>query len=426
MITFREMKEQYDKYNCFQDYVTIEHAKNIQLIPDSLARYIPNKCECGSENIITFNLKSAMCCDPKCPIKIPLRLHSLFTRFSCTGIGEATCIAAYNQIQKFNKWLLDNGKESILKTNSYVEILNLKRSEFPFEFSMSAAGSNFIDYCEYIRNKNLTFAEMIGKLGIPAIESNDQKLFRGINTFEQLRQAILADGSVANFCENRGVHDKSVWFWLFNSLEDIFVAYQIFCKNVRIPGLTEMKLCITGRLSKVGYSITKSNYALLCNKYSMTKKPTEILIEILKENEKEVDITVIKSLLEKWGFTCDLEDRQYTNIELCDILAEYEKSDSSIQLLEHKVTAAKNTAPYIIADYESTTDKYRTGLARGEEMGVDGKMHKVLIDSVQYLDLVKEMVNTWNSQMKQEILQLIYPESQMTCLNPQAKEMTLF
>ena len=53
------------------------------------------------------------------------------------------------------------------------------------------------------------------------------------------------------------------------------------------------------------------------------------------------------------------------------------------------MTSAKQSVPYIVADYSSGTDKYNVGKARG-----------VLITSTELLDKIKEVVSDYEREKK--------------------------
>lgn len=75
-MTFSEMRRVYDKFHAFDNYITVESAKTLGIIPEGWHSYFPDRCKCGSENIVTMSLSSIMCTDPRCPCKQALSVHS--------------------------------------------------------------------------------------------------------------------------------------------------------------------------------------------------------------------------------------------------------------------------------------------------------------------------------------------------------------
>ena len=45
-MTFQEMRDQYDHYNAFVDFITVKRAKYIRVIPEGYEDIFPEKCEC--------------------------------------------------------------------------------------------------------------------------------------------------------------------------------------------------------------------------------------------------------------------------------------------------------------------------------------------------------------------------------------------
>ena len=94
------------------------------------------------------------------------------------------------------------------------------------------------------------------------------------------------------------------------------------------------------------------------------------------------------------------------------ILGDYENyleklkefSEFARPLLEVQLTQAKMTAPYIIGDTPSSSDKYLTGLQRGIEIDFDGSERKVLITSAEYVARIKEMVDKWNQEIYKKLI----------------------
>ena len=55
-MTFSEMRHMYDKFHAFDNYITVESAKTLGIIPEGWHSYFPDRCKCGSENIVTMSL----------------------------------------------------------------------------------------------------------------------------------------------------------------------------------------------------------------------------------------------------------------------------------------------------------------------------------------------------------------------------------
>lgn len=292
-----------DNYHAFDDFITVEQAKYTGLIPedyvgepDSDEDIFPNRCKCGSENIINYGLTRAMCCDPRCKYKLGLALAELFARFSIKGIGEATCTQ------------MVSGVYDKLKFKSHLEILNLSYNDYPSFMWGTVKASEFFNACQQIKKRSLTFAGLIGMIGIPQFNTGTAKLFSGVNSSKELINLMKNEGGISNYCANRGVYDSMKVFWLYNSIVDIMLAEQIFRASLRTEGYLKIKICITGSLSIDGKRVTRNDFVDICNETG------------------RVD---------------------------------------GIQYIEVFNTSAKESCNYVVADYESSSAKYLAGKQRG-------------------------------------------------------------
>ena len=414
---FTEMREQFDKYNAFQNFLTVKQAKVLGLIPEDFAEYFPDYCECGSENIITTDLTIIECCDPRCPLKQPFGLANMFSRFSCKGIGEAVCKKAYDCIMKRNETLVQEGKEPLLVTDSYVEILTVPESAYPFEFLNSADGHSFLHYCNLIKQTEMTFPEMVSKLGLPEFDSISFTMFDKINSFDELRDTIMQEGGISSFCNNRHFYDPMKKFWLYISLKDIYVA-SCFFQRIRSMGVTTQQICITGSLNYEGHRITKKDFISVCNRMGVVNSNSNLLAQIITDKGEEwyrQYQTGIAAYCNQLGITGIPE----TYSELIDFLREF--SDCVHPLLEVQMTQAKESVPYIVADSPSNSAKYLAGVRRGVEQDSDGRKRKVLVTSSEYLSIIKEMIGKWERNIQESMIQQIenqtmtYSPKQMTC-----------
>ena len=267
-------------YGAFDNFVTVREAKEIGLIP---ARYVdadfpedgifPDKCVCGSENIITRDLKRAACCNPRCKVKLGFALSELFSRFGTKGIGDQTCIQ------------MINGVYSRLRYKSHIEVLALRYEDYPQSLYGTVAGQTMFHTCSRIRTQQMTFSGMISMLGLPELSTSTGVMFRGINNASQLIERIKECGGVASFCSRRGIYDSEKLFWLYNSLTDILLAEKIF-SNLRKEGIRRIKICITGMVCVDGVHLTRTAFLNYCNSIARYDNGVQIL-EIENTSAKE-------------------------------------------------------------------------------------------------------------------------------------------
>lgn len=406
-MTFREMRTQYDSYNAFSNYITINHAKFVGRIPKDYFNYFEDYCDCGSERIITTNLRTMQCADPRCPIKQALALSKLFSNFECKGVGDAICKRAYTEVEQANKRRVAAGEEPLLKTKSYLEILILDSSVYSVDFIDSAAGETFLAYVNWIKTKKLTFPQMINMLGLPEFETSAIKLFDGINTFAELRNQILQAGGISNFCEQRGFHDAMKKYWLYVSLEDIYLASLIFAQSIRPVGLLDEQICITGSIKPGGERMTKKAFIEYCNMCAHTKPILGIILEVLQDNYESLVREDVDRLCDFLKIENSLNKDIVTVEEIKTVLTENQQLNNTIQLFEIRLSTAKMSAVHIIADTDSMSDKYKAGLERGIEKDENGNDVKVLISSDEYLAEIERRKSEWTNNYKMEILSLL-------------------
>lgn len=254
-----EFSEVYNRYHTFDNFVTIEEAKATGIIPasyinakDPAGGIFPNRCKCGSQNIISRNLKRAMCCNPKCKIKMGLALAELFARLGVKGLGEATCI-------KFISLVYDK-----LQYASHLEVFLMKYDDYPPQFKWTVIGEKMYIECQKARKTPMTFSGMVTMLGLPEFGNGAADLFYGFHSFEEFFATIKKFNGIQNYCSSRGVYDKDKLFWLYCSMTDIMVADHVFY-NIRREGLRKIKVCITGILTIRNVRVSRKEYVDACN-----------------------------------------------------------------------------------------------------------------------------------------------------------------
>ena len=335
-MTLDELKREHDRYYAFSYFMTVEEAKRFGTIPKEYWDYFPNKCECGSENILTGSLQQPQCCNPKCFIKQGYALSELLTRFKCKGLGPARCIEIVKTLAPQFKY------------NSYIEILDMRQEDFPPALAQKAYSIDLLRAIGKIRSEKITFPTLISNLAIPTLGDKTLKLLQGINNFEEFAAYVKASGSLQAFCDSRGIHDPMVFFWIQQSIVDIWLADLVMQKSVRAEGKIKIEICITGFLRMNGTRITKDEFVKLCNKVSVTEDGT--------------------------------------------------------QLFEVVQNTAKVGAVHIIADAPSNSAKYLAGLKRGEEVDIDGVKRSVLMSSSEFINYLEELKKKWK-QKQDEINQ---------------------
>lgn len=310
IISFEDVKKK-DSFGALDNYISIKEAKDSQLIPSGYHELFKNNCECGSENIISTNLKNMKCCNPRCIIKEGYMLSEMLRRFGIKNWGPSICIDIMN-------YLIVN---NISNTHIVFFALDEYTQNKLFTDNKKIEYKNIINY---IFSKQYTISELISNLGLPNLDKDSEKIFGSYQSASDITKEIETNG-IEPFLAEKGVQNKSTAFYINEFIKDISYAEYLFKNNIRTQGIIKIELVITGILYPYGNKVTKQEYIEMLNNASIT--------------------------------------------------------ENGVKLYEFIMTNKKQSAPYVIADYVSNTEKYRAGRERG-----------VLCTSTELLDKVKEVV----------------------------------
>ena len=368
---FKEFREKYDKFGAYTSWSSVHDAKFLGWIPEAWHDVFSDTCECGSENIISSDLKRWTCCDPYCPIKESYKLAEMFSRAGVLGLGFAKCNTIYHELLDKDKWLKEQGKEGFFQMHVFTEVLLIPWDKYPTAVQETVAGIDFFNACFAIRTKRMTFAQMVGILGLKGLGSNSDRLLSGINSFTELRDAINADGGIFNFCAKHGVSSLETVFNFSTALREIAVA-DLACQDFRRQeGMLRLNVCMTGRVAVDGVKMTKEEFVNRCN-------------------------------------------------DLCI-------DDNGVQLLELKNSSGPVTVPFVLYTNASSDHKFNVGSSRGiitDEFGT----HSVLMTETDFYNWLKGAILEWNTNLKegkqQDWLQILSEElkkTSSTMMNSQEK-----
>lgn len=325
---FEELLEM-ETYGAFDDYVTVNEAKSSGLIPEDYNNIFKDKCNCGSDMIINSNLAQLQCCDPRCYIKLGHMLSELFSRFGCKNLGPATCLSIMysyrNELEKF----------------SHIEIIGLENVPYCLP---DGKVNDYITAIQLIHSKRFTLSELVGKLGIPELESSTNKIFEGFSTIGELCEDFQSNGgagAIPGFLMQRGIQDKKVWFYMRTFFWDIVKACVVLSDVLRPLAYKEVEIVITGNVSPYGYKSTKSEFIEMLNTEGTLPNGQRL-----------------------FGF----------------------KSSSAIMSVD-----------IVVADYPSGNRKYTKAKEREEVEG------KVIYTSTELLEYIKEQVKPYINSVKEDI-----------------------
>lgn len=353
-----EFRQKRAKYGAVGDWISVKDAKDCGLIPEAFHNIFKDTCECGSDFIITPNLKTEMCCDPRCFIKTSYQLAEMFSRSGVDGLGYSSCNTVYRALLNHDKALKERGEEGLFRFHTYTEVLLVPWDKYPMSIKSTVVGSEFYSACLRVRSQPVTFPQLVSKLGLASIGSNANKIFDGVNSFAEWKHAVETAGGIAQFCYRQGVYAPDVILSVVNSIEDIAIAEHACA--LRQSGLLQFKVCITGAVRVNGVSYTKAKFIEACN-------------------------------------------------DLC-------VDSEGTRLLELSNMSGAATPPFVLYSAQSGSAKYNTGASRGKITDEFGT-HDVLMTTTDFYNWLKASIDTWNKNIREEHseewLQIMSKELQM-------------
>lgn len=349
---FADFMLNHDKYHAYWTWSTFATAKKEGKIPAKYNDYFPDLCECGSENIISPNLKRCMCCNPRCYIKEACKLSEMMERFGFKGFGESTCATVLHSLRSENaariKAINDNPNctiKPLFTYDSYVEVIAINYNDYPYSLKRLAVGYDFACACQKMFSMSITFPQLVRNLGITSLDRKALNLFSSINSFDECIQCIEDAGGLRAFCSARGVQDTELISALYNAMFDIGIADTILRNSIRKEGIKNVDICITGHTIVNGSRYTKDKFIHLLN-------------------------------------------------TLCI-------DSAGVQLYEFRLSTAMHSVPFIVYSATSSSAKFVAGKQRGTIVDQFGS-HPVLIRAEDLCTLLKNVMSTWNTQLINE------------------------
>lgn len=340
-MNFAEFREKHDHYDAYASWLSVKSAKEKNIIPIAYHKYFPDRCDCGSENMITNNLKRITCCDPKCYHKEACQMSEFMRRSGIERFGVATCEHVLSLFRHYDEKQVKAGKTSLFETKSFLDIFAVPEENWPFDVT-SALCRDFAAAIDTLMHDSITFPGLISRLGVESLGSNALNVFDGISNSKELLQEIDRCGGVRLYCFSRGVYAPEVINNIYESLIDIANAEFLFKSSLRMQGLITVDICVTGSSSLYGESLTKAQLVDALNNASVGKL-----------------------------------GHQYYEFHLCTAL---------------------QSASFILYTTPSNSAKFRAGQARGEITDEFGT-HPVLMQVDDFYDLLKERMQSLDKEV---------------------------
>lgn len=269
-------------------------------------------------------------------------MAEFMSRSNIERLGEASCLRIISLFRSYDERLKSAGKESIFPTGSFLDIFEVPYENWPLEAG-SALERDFAIAVETLKNGDVTFPELISRLGIESLGSNSLKLFDGLSCAKDLANAIDKEGGVRYFCYSRGVYAPDIINNVYESLIDIANAERLFHHSLRRQGVVTLDICVTGSSILKGVSLTKSQLVSVLNKASI--------------------------------------------------------GETGIQYFEFRLCTALQSAPFILYTNPSSSAKFRAGAARGDIADEFGE-HPVLMQIDDFFDLLQKHVTEIDKEVQ--------------------------
>jgi hypothetical protein len=178
-----------------------------------------------------------------------------------------------------------------------------------------------VDAVQMLRGKSFTFPKVAEMTCIPGF-GKDVTFFENFSSMQNFAETLSEYKSVRVLLALGGILDLSKVFNLWLGITDLIMMSELIVGNVTAVGHIHYLICVTGEVSPEGVRVSKSEFLEMCNSF---------------------------------------------------------KDANGEKMFEVKMSQAMMSADYIIADYKSSSAKYRAGLSRG-----------VLISSTDFLNKLKK------------------------------------
>lgn len=240
--------------------MTVEEAFNTGLIPASYKNIIPLKCRCGSDNEISDTLTRMWCPSERCYNKQISRMSRMLASFRVKGVGEEYCKLLWREMERVG---LDE---------SYVNVFNLKLSDYPDEYSKEVTIKRFNSIQDIVADSiysgGYSFGELISNLSLPGLDVSAKKLFSECNSlddFIDMCNSKYKEFGVYHYIASifgYGIQTKQIIETIRNFSNDIIIAEKLFL--IREPVSMQIQVAITGRISLIG-NYTRKEFVKYCN-----------------------------------------------------------------------------------------------------------------------------------------------------------------
>lgn len=335
-----------------EKFYTIQEAIDIGIIPQDYANMFSTlqTCKCGHPYVMNKNATVMKCSNINCINSLAGRAEEIYKKFGLVGWGQI----------EIEKYIYLNGIGDM-----YTALINPPQP-------IASAVENWL-------NTKHTSTEILQILNLPGLGINCQKVFDKIQTYEHFKECIKNFSWLGYFKEyDRNFAEVDLKFkdltealykknGDFNAIRAVFIkkykmdipqtTWQSFNEALFRAGLKELMVFQFNYYGTNSGIMADKVYNILLSYWSDIDRIFN-RVECLVDNREEVPIVITGDIV----LTADENNESFVEKE---DFVRFLNNESMGLNIRFNLCQRLKTAPFIIADYESTTRKYREGASTG-------------------------------------------------------------
>lgn len=329
-MNYEEFKK-WDEFGVYSDYISVELAEQTEEIPRPFIGIFSKTCKCGSDMLIKIDnsgkshLKSIMCCNNNCRIKIAHSMSDMFTNFSIKGLGYETC-------QKITDYCLN---QELFTIPSHTEIMNIQEDS-PLQYILGAKWFDLYQAVTYIRESPMTFPQMLSRICIPFFDKDSERIFSEIKSVEELVN-IEKTWTIRRYLDVNGVHDEKALKSLIDHLMDIYTFEESLIYGLKKPGLELKEIAVTGSVKVNGVKFSRPQFIDYCSAIGNCNGVQLFTVKDCKAF-KSVSYTVADEASSSPTYTAGVERQKHMDRKFLVTAQEY------VEILKEEVKECKKLA----------------------------------------------------------------------------------
>lgn len=240
-------------------WLTVREAKSKGLIRSSYFKWLPDVCGpehgrdrgCGHDLIVTDNLSTIKCSNPRCNKKLAGRAAEMYARLGISGAGYSYC----------KKFIDRNNVDTHLYMLSTDISMHMVTGE-------SEKAYDVVEAIERARSLWYTYPEAVSKIALPKLNTTAFTVFSQCPSLDIFKRAFEVTGYTMNdylICQ-RGIKDEKAR-QVIETIETFDLelsAVNSFFK-IKIEPKEIVTVAITGSMSACGLAFSRSDFVRYAN-----------------------------------------------------------------------------------------------------------------------------------------------------------------